>query len=247
MTADRVLFWDVSEADHRILNPLSDTKLDLVGRTLRLAPGSSVVDLGCGKGEALARWAADLGARGVGIDLHPGFVETAHGRAEELGVPDRVRFDVGDAARFSTGEPFDAGVCLGATWIGGGTAGTVDLLRTLVRPGGHVALGEVFFHEPPAPGDEDLMAGDGPAPELADVVGLIEAAGTEVVDLVVAGPEDWDRYQASQWHNVTDWLRSNPDHPQADEFRATNEAWKRAYLAYGRRRWGWAVFVARLG
>jgi cyclopropane fatty-acyl-phospholipid synthase-like methyltransferase len=239
-----VLFWEVSEADHRIMNPFSAAKLALVGELCGLDPSSSVLDLCCGKGEMLCTWAATHGVSGFGIDANPGFVEAARARAAELGVTDRVDFEQRDATGFVHDERFDVTACIGATWIGGGTTGAVDLLRRSTKDGGLMLVGELFFHEHPPAGETDRVA-EHDTGTLAETVEHLEATGASVIDMVLASTDDWDRYQASQWHNVTTWLDDHADHPQADELRRTNEEWKRAYLAYGRRRWGWGVFILR--
>ena len=64
-------------------------------------------------------------------------------RASELGVSARVTFVQGDAADY-VAEPGAFGIasCIGATWIGGGLAGTVDLLRPAIRHDGRSLIGE---------------------------------------------------------------------------------------------------------
>jgi hypothetical protein len=56
----------------------------------------------------------------------------------------------------------------------------------------------------------------------------------------------WDRYVASQWHTVSDWLLANPDDPEAPDMRRYLDNSRRSHLAYGRRYLGWGVFVLRV-
>ena len=65
------------------------------------------------------------------------FVRTTRHRATELAVADRVLIEQGDAGAYAC-EPgaFDVACCIGATWIGGGVAGTIDLLRRVVGTAG---------------------------------------------------------------------------------------------------------------
>src|SRR5690606_8350733 len=60
---------EIAEADHRILNPFTEEKLRLLGEVSRIGPGARILDLACGKGEMLCRWAADFGSAGHGVDL----------------------------------------------------------------------------------------------------------------------------------------------------------------------------------
>lgn len=62
-------FHEIAEANHRILNPFTDEKLMLLGVVCRLEAGQRQLDLACGKGEMLCRWAQRFGIEGVGVEL----------------------------------------------------------------------------------------------------------------------------------------------------------------------------------
>ena len=84
--------------------------------------------------------------------------------------------------------------------------------------------------------------------EFTSLAGLhdrFEAAGTDMVEMVLADGDSWDRYVAAQWWTVSDWLRANPDHPDASGMRAFLENGRRSYLEYNRQYLGWGVFVGR--
>ena len=128
--------FSITESAHRIHNPITPEKLATLGAALRLESGARVLDLGSGSGEMLCTWARDHGVTGTGIDMSKLFTEQARLRAEELGVADQVEFIHGDAAGYVSDEKADVAACLGATWIGGGVAGTVELLARSLRPEG---------------------------------------------------------------------------------------------------------------
>src|SRR5260370_14636968 len=86
-------YQELAEADPRILNPFTDVQLMLLGEVCRLAPGQLILDLACGKGELLCRWADRFAVGGVGIDISEGFLSPARQRAIELGVGHSVRFE----------------------------------------------------------------------------------------------------------------------------------------------------------
>jgi SAM-dependent methyltransferase len=236
---------EISEAGHRILNPFTDAKLALLGEVCRLRPGQRQLDLACGKGEMLCRWAADHGITGVGVDISRVFLSAARARATALGVAERVRFAEADAAAY----PFEAGgydivSCLGATWIGGGLAGTLDLLRPAVGADGLILVGEPYWAErPPPEAYEALGVGPDDFTSLAGTLDRFEAAGISLVEMVLADGDSWDRYVAGQWWTVSRWLRTNPDHPEAPMMREFLHSSRRSYLAYNRRYLGWGVFV----
>jgi|HubBroStandDraft_1064217.scaffolds.fasta_scaffold11925_2 SAM-dependent methyltransferase len=239
-------YHEISESSHRILNPLPAGKLHLLGEICCAGATRTVLDLACGKGELLCTFAEHFGAGGVGIDIHLPFVEVARARAAELGVADAVSFVEGDAGRpQGLGDRFDVVCCIGATWIGGGLAGTVALMRERLAPGGWILVGEPYWTGP-APAVVRKRYEDGQT--FADLAGTLDRFATaelDLVEMVLASLDDWDRYAASQWLNVSDWLAANPDDPDAAELRERRDASRRAYLARERGLLGWGVFVLR--
>lgn len=243
---DAAQYHEISESSHRIMNPFSAEKVRLLGDICQLGPASRVLDLACGKGEMLCMFASERGAGGLGIDKHPPFVAAARARAEQLGVAGAVTFLEGDAANPPDDEqPSGIVSCLGATWIGGGLIGTLELMRRRVTPGGWLLVGEVYWAEAAPTAIREKY---GVADEFKDLAGTLdrfEAAGTDLVEMVLASHDDWDRYTASQWLNVGAWLTANPGHPDAGEMTRLRDDSRRDYLAHERRCLGWGVFVLR--
>lgn len=228
------------------MNPLSGDKLLLLGEICCVRQGTRLLDLACGKGEMLCLFASQLGVTGVGIDLHAPFLAAARARATELGVERAVTFIEGDAGDPpDLGEHFDIVSCIGATWIGGGLSGTLELMGRCVAADGWLLVGEVYWAEPPPPHVEKKRGARQEFADLAGTLDRIDAAGMDLVEMVLASPDDWDRYAASQWLNVSDWLAANPDDTDASELREVRDSSRRDYLAHERRCLGWGVFVLR--
>jgi hypothetical protein len=239
-------YHEISEANHRILNPLSAEQLLAIGDLCELRAGQRHLDLASGKGEMLCQYALRHGTTGEGVDLHPGCVESARARALELGVGDAVQFVHGDASTYATElGSFDVVSCIGATWIGGGLPGTLALMRPPLRRDGWLLVGELFWSEVPAPGnDRPLVFGDEVA-ELGTILTRFDDAGLDLVEMVIANHDTWDRYSASQWLNVSRWLAEHPDDPEAPEVRRIRDDARRIYLEFERRYLGWGVFILR--
>jgi len=238
--------FNITESAHRIHNPITPEKLATLGAALRLESGTRVLDLGSGSGEMLCIWARDYGVTGTGIDMSRLFTEQAKRRAEELGVAHQVKFLHGDAAGFVSDEKVDVAACVGATWIGGGVAGTIELLARSLRPGGIILIGEPYWRQ--LPPTEDVAKGCQahsiadflPLPELLASFGRL---GYDVVEMVLADQDGWDRYEAAKWLTMRRWLEANPGDELAKEVRAQLTSEPERYAAYTREYLGWGVFA----
>ncbi|MCT2585366.1 hypothetical protein [Actinophytocola gossypii] len=137
----------------------------------------------------------------------------------------------GNSVDATAAAPVDVAGCLGATWIGDGVAGTVDLLRGSTRPGGVMLVGEPYWRrEPPDQATvearhftsvDDLL----PLPELVERFGEL---GCDVVEMVITDQDGRDRYVAAQWMSIRRWLDANPHDPLADEMRPSSPPLPRA-------------------
>ena len=238
--------FNISESAHRIHNPFTSEKLATLGAALRLEPETGVLDLGSGSGEMLCTWARDYRISGTGIDMSQLFTEQARLRAEDLGVADRVEFIHGDAAGFVTDEKVGLAACVGATWIGGGIAGTIELLAQSLRAGGIILIGEPYWLR--LPPTEDIAKGC-LAGSLSDFLILPELLasfghlGYDVVEMVLADPDSWDRYEAAKWLTMRRWLDANPNDDFAKDVRAQLTSEPERYAAYTRQYLGWGVFA----
>jgi SAM-dependent methyltransferase len=238
--------FTIRESSHRVHNPIDETKLATLGAALRLPPGTSVLDLACGSGEMLCTWARDHGFTGVGVDISTVFLASARARAAELGVASQVSFVHADAAGFVASPPVDLACCLGATWIGDGVEGTISLLRQSLLPGGMMLIGEPYWRRTPpdqatveachAKDSENFRS----LPELLEQFG---ALGCDVVEMVLADQDSWDRYEAPKWLNLRRFLDEHPDDELAEELRAELRTAALDHVCYQREYRGWGVFA----
>ncbi|HEY9475445.1 MAG TPA: class I SAM-dependent methyltransferase [Mycobacteriales bacterium] len=238
--------FTIRESSHRIHNPFTSEKLAALGRALGLVPGTQVLDLASGSGEMLCTWARDHRITGTGVDISTVFTDRARARADELGVTGQVTFVHGDASGHVSDEPVDLAACIGATWIGDGVVGTVDLLQRSLRPGGMMLIGEPYWRREP-PDQETVEASYAGSkddfrllPELIDQFGEL---GYDVVEMVLTDQDSWDRYKAAQWLNIRRWLDRNPDDELAADLRAELSTEPARYARYQREYLGWGVFA----
>jgi SAM-dependent methyltransferase len=183
---------------------------------------------------------------GTGVDISTAFVEAARARAAELGVAGQVTFVHGDAAAYTADAAVDVAACVGATWIGGGVAGTIELLERALRPGGLLLVGEPFWRADP-PDEATVAACHATSREdfhdLPGLVALYGRLGFDLVEMVLADEDSWDRYVAAQWLSVRRWLDAHPDDELAGELRAELDAAPQQYVRYQRPHLGWGVFA----
>src|ERR1700759_726906 len=102
--------------------------------SLRLRPGGTVVDVGCGAGRAVAELAGQ-GPRAIGVDLDPAMVSAAHDRFPDLDVR------VAEA----TALPLDDGEALGyradkVYHMLPEPAAALAEARRVLAPGGRIVL-----------------------------------------------------------------------------------------------------------
>ncbi|HEY1094307.1 MAG TPA: class I SAM-dependent methyltransferase [Glycomyces sp.] len=236
----------IAESSHRIHNPVDSRKQAQLGRALGLKPGQTMLDLASGSGELLCTWARDYGIGGTGVDISTAFTARAQARAAELGVADRCDFVHGDAAGHVAPEPVDITACIGASWIGGGTAGTVALLEQSLRPGGLMLVGECYWRQDPP--DEATVKGcyaesKSSLFSLAGLADHFDGLGYDVVEMVLADQDTWDRYAAPHWLNIRRWLDDNPGHELAAEMRHKLDVERRNHVRYQRDYLGWGIFA----
>lgn len=130
---------------------LSGPGLVEVAARLDLAPGGTLVELGCGRGGYGMELARVSGAGLVGVDFSPAALTEARRQAARLGLEDRATFELGDltATRLPGGSA-DAVLCVDAFHFARPPAAAASECRRLLSPGGKLV---VTSWKPVAPGD----------------------------------------------------------------------------------------------
>jgi cyclopropane-fatty-acyl-phospholipid synthase len=167
-------------------------KLDLVADKLRLGPGVSLLDLGCGWGSLTVHAAQHRQARVSSVTLSAEQGGYTRERLRGLGLADRAQVLIQDY-RDTTGGPYDAIASLemGEHVGADGYPAFCAALHRLLRPGGRLLIQQMSRGRN-APGGgafiESYVTADMHMRPVGETVGLLEDAGLEVLGVQALRP-----------------------------------------------------------
>lgn len=199
---DKRMVYSCAYFDHASasLDEAQEAKLEHICRKLRLSPGESMLDVGCGWGGLIMHAAERFGVNTVGITLSYEQAALARERIHARGLSSQCTVEVRDYRHLTADQEFDKIASVGMVEHVGRAKLPVyfDRLYSYLRPGGlllnhgivHAAarrkptLGERVFNK--IWGDNafinEYVFPDGELPELAEVIATAEAAGFETRD-----------------------------------------------------------------
>lgn len=160
---------------------------------LAIAPGESVLDVGCGWGSNLLYLAEHTRGRFRGVTLSARQREEALARARDTGVDDRVRVDLAHVEDLDLPpESLDAVLFVGSIVHMHHREAVHEKVARALRPGGRLLISDCFFPVQ-ARGDRDSAAsryifetalGYCRLLHLSDELRLVEQCGLDVVRVV---------------------------------------------------------------
>lgn len=220
------------------LDAAQTQKLDMVCRKLRLQPGESLLDMGCGWGALSCYAAQHYGVKAYGVTLSEQQVGYANDKIRRLGLQDKVTIELKDYALVEGRERFDKIAAIGMLeHVGVANFPTYfTTVHRLLKPGG------LFLHHAiTRPGKRAAVKGGKKRPEFAALTryifpgGELDYLGRTVTNLEQHGfevhdVEGWrEHYQRTCrfWH---DRLRARCDEACQEVGEATTRLWL-AYLA----------------
>jgi len=209
-------------------------------------PRSRVLDVGCGKGEALVRIAERSGATGLGVDPNEAFIADARRRAA-VRAPGQIEFRAVTLAEAPLAPAsFDLALCVGSTHAFGGHREALRGLAALVRSGGHVLTGEGYWKR--APAAEYLALLGGTEDEFTDHAGNVAAARDEGLEPVASHEStlvEWDDYEHRYAEHVERHAAAHPDDPDREAMLARIRRWHDGYRRWGRDTLGFGLYLMR--
>ncbi|HVL54892.1 MAG TPA: cyclopropane-fatty-acyl-phospholipid synthase family protein [Burkholderiaceae bacterium] len=167
-------------------------KLDHICRKLRLKPGESLLDIGCGWGALVIHAAERYGVHAVGITLSNNQFGLARERVAQAGLSDRIEIRLQDYRDVPGSETFDKISSVGMfEHVGLKNLGEYfQIVARLLKPGG-VALNHGITSSDTDNRSVGLGGGDfidryvfpdGELPHVALAIRELSAAGLELVD-----------------------------------------------------------------
>lgn len=241
---DFFTIMDISHKSMDILNPSNPEKICKVGELMAFGPDSRVIDYGCGNGEPLILWAEKYGISGTGIDIGKQNTDKAIQKISDRELADRLQIICADGKGYIPDRTdYDAGTCIGATFIWDGYRSAVQAMKKAVVPGGKLAIGEVYWLKEGIP--QEYF--DEPGADIArfehEILQISIEEGYDVEYIVRASLDDWDWYNTNRWHNTIRWIDENPEHPDRQEIINYLHVQQEKYLRYEREYLGWAVYI----
>jgi cyclopropane-fatty-acyl-phospholipid synthase len=192
--------------DDDTLETAQAQKLDHICRKLRLAPGDTLLDIGCGWGGLVFRAAEHYGVHATGITLSQNQFNYVESAIKARGLEDRVRVRLMDYQDLPENELFDriasvgmfehVGVARFPRYFG--------KIYRLLKPGGfvlnhgitHNALGVAELGSGMGDFIDDYVFPGGELSHPAKVLEAMAAAGLEVVDAEALR----EHYAKTLWH-----------------------------------------------
>lgn len=233
---------NISEQYMDLLNPTTPEKLIKAGEIAGLKPGDRVIDFGCGFAEPLILWAERFGISGVGIDLRPYACERAEKKIAARGLTDRLKIVCADAAKYEfSPQSFTLASCIGATFIWDSFKDALHAIKEAVQPNGKLVIGEAFWLTDNVPDKFRTQQ-----TLVQDEIVLLQGAREEGFDfeyVLHSSHDDWDRYEADNWHGLVRWIEANSHHPELQQVIDHLHESQDEYVNYGRKYFGWGLYV----
>ncbi len=172
------------------LDEAQNDKLDYICRKLRLTPGETLLDIGCGWG-ALVCWAAqNYGVKAYGITLSEQQAAYANERIRKDGLQDHVTVELRDYRDLPADARYDRVVSVGMfEHIGVANFPTYfNTIKRVLAPGGlflnHGITNDTGWRDTPITRFiNSYVFPDGELARIGDIVAAMESAGFEIIDV----------------------------------------------------------------
>ena len=211
------------------LSTAQEAKLDYICRKLRLKPGDSFLDIGCGWGALITHAARHYGVRAIGVTLSQSQAEIAQARIAEAGLSETCKAELCDYREIDAGLHFSKIASVGMfEHVGEKMLPTYfDKVLHLLRPGGvflnhGIAYSATYHRNGPSFTDRYVFP-DGSLVPISTTARIAEHVGFEVRDV-----ENLREHYAITLHH---WVKNLESHA-AEARQLTDDTTYRIWRLY---------------
>lgn len=238
----------IAHFDHPIACPFSDARVEQLLQRLAPVSAAQVLDIGCGRGEWLARLLTHRpDVRATGVDLSQVALGLARARLANHAVT-LVAQPASDFLKGAAGA-YDAVLCNGSTHALGGLRSTLQQLRGAIAPGGTLLVSDGYWQQPPSSAACDaLRARPTDFVSLQDTVALAISTGYRPLYVAHSDEEEWDDYEQSWCGALERYVADHPELPadDAQQIVSTSRAHRDAYFNGYRGTLGFVAMLLQL-
>ncbi|TFT57555.1 SAM-dependent methyltransferase, partial [Proteus mirabilis] len=123
---------------------------------------------------------------------------------------------------------------------------TIELLAKSIKTGGLILIGEPYWRQIPTTQEIAQACGASSISDfltLSELVISFDNQGYDLVEMVLADQEGWDRYEAAKWMTMRRWLDKNSADDFAQEIRTELTIAPKRHVSFTREYLGWGVFA----
>ncbi|MCG6873180.1 MAG: class I SAM-dependent methyltransferase [Gammaproteobacteria bacterium] len=237
---DRERFSFIAHGDLPVWNPVSLEHLRQMAAFVPLSSHSSILDVGCGRGQLLSLLVRQADCDGLGIDRSRRAIDQA---GADFGS-ERIRFQCTAFQAEQIDQRFDLVLCVGSVHAIGDYDEAMAVLPGLLKPGGYLLIAWGYWQKEPDPAYLEFL--DSTVEDLRDHGGNRSAPdGLELVRDYTCTVAEWDHYENSYADNVRRYLADHPEDPDHAAMSAHIESWADSYQRWGRDTLGFGVYLFR--
>lgn len=213
---DHEIFWAIHSGLPREAPGSDESTLRAFRMLKELPPAPRILDIGCGPGAQTVALARASRATITAVDTRQSFLEELMRRASQAGVSDRITPLRASMFELEFDQPFDLLWSEGAIYIIGFEEG-LRRWRSLLKPGGFVAVTEISWLQPDPP-EEASRFWQEAYPAMAAVeqnLARLAAAGYRAVGHFTLPESDWwENYYHPMAARIRQLRYQYPDDPQ---------------------------------
>lgn len=241
------VFLDVQRGLPRQGPGLDENTLEALALCRGLPARPAVLDIGCGPGMQTMALAGALGGPITAVDLHEEYLAILKARAAEAGVAERMDVRMADMSALPfPPQSFDLVWSEGAAYIMG-FGDALAAWKTLLRPGGCVAVTELTWLRPDPPAEvAKFFAAEYPAmTDIETNAETLRAAGYQLLGrFTLPDAAWWDHYYgplAAKLPGLKDKYAGDDDALGVIEMTAREIDMRRRFADW----YGYAFFVGK--